>query len=87
VEKAVDVAPPSLRAELLAMAAEDRRVRAELAANGPLFESYHPRMAGVHRRNAARLVRTGSSRPIGVGNGLLCVAHGEDRPERLGFAG
>jgi hypothetical protein len=36
------------------MAAEDRRVRAELAADGSLFDGYHPRMAQVHRRNAAR---------------------------------
>jgi hypothetical protein len=45
----------SLREELLAMAAEDQRVRAELAADGSLFDGYHPRMAEVHRRNAARL--------------------------------
>ncbi len=46
---------PCLREELLAMAAEDQRVRAELAADGSLFDGYHPRMAEVHRRNAARL--------------------------------
>lgn len=51
----MDIASPPLREELLAMAAEDRRVRAELAADGSLFDGYHPRMAGVHRRNAARL--------------------------------
>src|SRR4051812_26937938 len=45
----------ALRAELLAMAAEDQRVRAELAAEGSLFDGYHPRMAEVHRRNSARL--------------------------------
>src|SRR5262245_59076243 len=44
-----------LRRELLAMAAEDQAVRAELAADGSLFEGYHPRMEAVHRRNAARL--------------------------------
>src|SRR5687768_9820864 len=49
------VVDPALRAELLAMAGEDRRVRAELAADGSLFDGYHPRMAEVHRRNAARL--------------------------------
>lgn len=38
------------------MAAEDQRVREELAADGSLFEDYHPRMEAVHRRNAARLV-------------------------------
>lgn len=54
-EQAAGVAEPRLRSELLAMAAEDRRVRAELAADGSLFDGYHPRMAEVHRRNAARL--------------------------------
>jgi hypothetical protein len=44
-----------LRDELLAMAAEDQRVRANLAADGSLFDGYHPRMAEVHDRNAARL--------------------------------
>jgi hypothetical protein len=44
-----------LRAELIAMAAEDQRVRAELLAEGTLFQGYHPRMAEVHHRNAARL--------------------------------
>ena len=37
------------------MAAEDQRVRAELAADGSLFDGYHPRMAEVHLRNGARL--------------------------------
>jgi hypothetical protein len=45
----------ALRAELLAMAGEDQRVRAELAAEGTLFDGYHPRMAEVHRRHAHRL--------------------------------
>lgn len=45
----------SLRAELLAMEEEDLRVRAELAADGSLFDGYHPRMEAIHRRNAARL--------------------------------
>ena len=45
----------ALRAELLAMAADDHRVRAELVAEGTLFEGYHPRMAALHRRHAARL--------------------------------
>jgi hypothetical protein len=44
-----------VRQELLDLAAEDARVRAELAADGSLYEGYHPRMAAVHRRNAARL--------------------------------
>jgi hypothetical protein len=37
------------------MAAEDQRVRAELAADGSLFDGYHPRMQAVHDKNAARL--------------------------------
>jgi hypothetical protein len=45
-----------LRQELLALAAEDRRVRAELMAQRVPFDGYHPRMQEVHDRNAARLV-------------------------------
>jgi hypothetical protein len=45
----------ALRHDLLNMAAEDRRVRAELLADGSLGEGYHPRMEEVHRRNAAAL--------------------------------
>ena len=45
----------ALRDELAAMAEEDQRVRAELAADGSLFDGYHPKMRGVHDRNAARL--------------------------------
>ena len=37
------------------MADEDRRVRAELAATGELFEGYAPRMEEVHRRHAREL--------------------------------
>lgn len=37
------------------MAAEDLRVREELARSGALFEGYHPRMRELHERNAARL--------------------------------
>lgn len=42
-------------ARLLAMASHDAGVRAELAATGELFAGYHPRMAEVHRANAASL--------------------------------
>jgi hypothetical protein len=45
----------TLREELLAMQAEDVRVREELAREGVLGEGYEPRMEEVHRRNAARL--------------------------------
>jgi hypothetical protein len=44
-----------LRRELLALATEDGRVRQELAAEGSLYEGYHPRMEAVHQRNAASL--------------------------------
>jgi hypothetical protein len=46
---------PELREELLAMAAEDERVRAKLAADGSLFEGYHAQMAEVHQRHGRRL--------------------------------
>ena len=46
---------PTLRDELLAMAAADRRLREALAADGSLFAGYHPEMAALHRRNAGRL--------------------------------
>jgi hypothetical protein len=49
------VDPQSVRAELQAMAAEDLRMREELARSGELFEGYHPRMREIHERNAARL--------------------------------
>ena len=45
----------TLAAELIAMAAEDQRVRTELLAEGVLFDGYQPRMAEVHHRNALRL--------------------------------
>lgn len=45
----------ALRAELIQMDEHDQSVRAELAADGSLFEGYHPRMAAVHDANAARL--------------------------------
>jgi hypothetical protein len=44
-----------LRQRLLEMEAEDRRVRAELLAQGVLGDGYHPRMEEVHRQNAAAL--------------------------------
>ena len=44
-----------LRAELIEMDEYDQAVRAELAADGSLFDGYHPRMAAVHDANAARL--------------------------------
>ena len=44
-----------VRDELLAMADHDLRVRAELAADGSLFQGYHARMQAAHDANAARL--------------------------------
>ena len=44
-----------LRRELLALARRDHDVRSELAADGSLFDGYHPRMEAVHRHNARRL--------------------------------
>jgi hypothetical protein len=44
-----------LRQALLAMRAEDERVREELAKTGELFDGYHPTMEAVHLKNAARL--------------------------------
>ncbi len=44
-----------LRRELLDMMANDMSTRDELAADGSLFEGYHPRMEAVHRSNSARL--------------------------------
>jgi hypothetical protein len=37
------------------MAAEDLRVREDLAGSGALFEGYHPRMREIHEHNATRL--------------------------------
>ncbi len=37
------------------MAADDLRLREDLAADGSLFQGYHPRMRAVHERNADRL--------------------------------
>jgi hypothetical protein len=44
-----------LRAELLALIAEDAATRERLAADGALFRGYAAEMEAVHRTNAARL--------------------------------
>ena len=44
-----------IRTILLSMRDEDLRVRAELAASGTLWDTYHPRMEEVHVRNATHL--------------------------------
>jgi hypothetical protein len=46
---------PALREELLALQAEDLRVRSALVASGQLGGHYVPAMEAVHRHNAARL--------------------------------
>src|SRR5689334_20169251 len=46
---------PDLRAELVAMAAEDAATRERLARDASLFEGYHAEMEAVHRRHAVRL--------------------------------
>lgn len=46
-----------LREKLLAMRAEDGRVRGELAESGELFDGYHPAMERVHLKNARELER------------------------------
>lgn len=45
----------NLREKLLAMVAEDKRVREKLAKTGALFDGYHPTMEAVHLKNAAKL--------------------------------
>jgi hypothetical protein len=45
----------TLRSELIEMDEHDQAVRAELAADGSLFDGYHPKMAAVHDANGARL--------------------------------
>jgi hypothetical protein len=45
-----------LAQELVRMADDDERVRAELLQSGELFEGYHPRLREVHDRHAARMV-------------------------------
>ena len=47
----------ALAAELISLAAEDGRVRDELARDGSLFHGYHPRMQAIHDRNAGRLAQ------------------------------
>jgi hypothetical protein len=46
---------PDLARDLLALLDADGRVWERLAADGSLFEGYHPEMATVHRANAGRL--------------------------------
>lgn len=86
----LDIADPVLRDELLAMQQEDLRVRTELAADGSLYDGYHPRMELVHQRNAARLLailqRTGwpgrsTAGPDGAHAAWLVAQHAIGDPE------
>src|SRR5688572_29616262 len=45
----------ALAAELVARIARDDATRDRLAADGRLFDGYHPEMEGVHRDNATWL--------------------------------
>lgn len=47
--------PTSLRDTLLTLQRRDLALRAELEADGTLFEGYHPRMEAIHRDNARQL--------------------------------
>jgi hypothetical protein len=44
-----------IASELIAMKAEDLRVREELARDGSLFDGYHPHLEALHKKNATRL--------------------------------
>ncbi len=86
----MDPADQALRRELLAMAAEDGRVRQALLGEGVLFDGYHPRMEAVHRSNAARMIEVldaggwpGASRvgQDGAEAAWLMVQHAIGEPE------
>jgi hypothetical protein len=79
----------AIRSELLTMAEEDGRVRAELAADGALFGGYHPRMRAVHEANAERLASILRARgwpgeprvgPEGAKAAWIIVQHAISRP-------
>jgi hypothetical protein len=79
----------SVVTELIAMEAADRRLRAELASDGSLFDGYHPRMREVHERSADRLAQIiaqiGWPSPSTVGedaarSAFLIVQHAISRP-------
>jgi hypothetical protein len=54
-DQSVNTMNELIRDELLAMDAEDHRVRQELSNEGALGDGYYPLMESVHTRNAARL--------------------------------
>jgi len=68
---------PAYSEEIRAMAQEDLRMRAELAATGALFAGYHPDMERLHSANARRLEEI-----IADIDGWPCAAHvGEEAAE------
>lgn len=78
----------SLRARLLAMIAEDRAVRARLAADS-LYNGYHPEMEAVHVRNVERLFEIiathgwpdrDQAEPDGTEAAFLILQHAISRP-------
>jgi hypothetical protein len=78
-----------IRSELLALVEEDQRVRAELVAEGSLFDGYHPRMRAVHEANAERLASILNQRgwpgepcvgPDGANAAWLILQHAIGRP-------
>ncbi len=86
----MDPADQALRRELLAMAAEDGRVRQALLGEGVLFDGYHPRMVAVHRAIAGRMIEVidaggwpGASRvgQDGAEAAWLMVQHAIGEPE------
>jgi hypothetical protein len=64
----------AVRESLLAMAAEDRRTRDRLAADGSLYRGYHREMQAVHDANARALE-------------ALVATHGWPTPELAGEDG
>ena len=84
----------SIAAELAAMEAADRSLRAELASDGSLFNGYHPRMRELHERNADCLAQIiaqiGWPAPSIVGedaarSAFLIVQHAISRPAFMRF--
>jgi hypothetical protein len=84
----------SIAAELAAMEAADRSLRAELASDGSLFNGYHPRMREIHEHNADRLAQIiaqiGWPAPSIVGedaarSAFLIVQHAISRPAFMRF--
>lgn len=67
----------ALKTELLAMAADDLRMRDPLIAEGSLFAGYHPRIREVHERNAIppRQANTAQSMTSASGEPPASSAH------------